>query len=377
MDVARSDFLDQDMVGILDDVDWTTPEYSKERVNAAGRTLIARGAAGWGLGKDQELDEALAIIGNWRAAHAYPLQAIKMTLLGRAKRIDPKSLVVQRLKRLPAIFLKLSAIPGMELSRMHDIGGCRAIVPDAACLKSLVSVYDQRKAQQPSRGPQLGRRYDYVSTPKPDGYRSVHFVCKYQTDSEAHAAHNDLNIEIQLRTRLQHAWATAFETVVIVTQQALRSTISGMPWGRFFSLMGTVIARREGLPPVPGTPSTRLDLVREIRTLARQLNVSVMLSGYQFAMRQSVSGATGAKVFLLVLDSKERRVHIKRFRLEDYSAADQEYMEVEKEIRGDHSKQAVLVSADSLADARRAYPNYRLDTKEFLALVSRARIGGI
>ncbi|MBU6438396.1 MAG: hypothetical protein KGQ77_12790, partial [Betaproteobacteria bacterium] len=62
-------------------------------------------------------------------------------------------------------------------------------------------------------------------------------------------AFNNQKIEVQLRTRLQHAWATAVEIVDAFTGQALKSGLklnSGDPkWRRFFALMSSVIAIRE------------------------------------------------------------------------------------------------------------------------------------
>jgi len=56
------------------------------------------------------------VINNWRACHSYPLQAIKMTLLTRAKQIHSEALIAQRLKRLPSIAIKLKDNPNMHLS---------------------------------------------------------------------------------------------------------------------------------------------------------------------------------------------------------------------------------------------------------------------
>ena len=47
-----------------------------------------------------------------------------------------------------------------------------------------------------------------------------------------------------------------------------------------------------------------------------------------------------------------------------------EYLEVEKKIRASQDSDAVLVSVDSMAALRRAYPNYFLDAKVFVNLMS-------
>ncbi len=101
--------------------------------------------------------------------------------------------VSQRLKRSTTILDKLGREPTMALSRMQDIGGCRAIVP---------TVTDLRRIQQrlvKNRPPV--RVSDYVTHPRTSGYRAVHVVVVY----------DDRCVEVQLRTQLMHEWAIAVE----------------------------------------------------------------------------------------------------------------------------------------------------------------------
>jgi hypothetical protein len=82
---------------------WTKPLFTRGVVNEAGDALAHY------TDNTSELD--LSVINNWRAAHSYPLQVLKMALLTRAKRIDPRALVAQRLKRLSSIALNSDGIP--------------------------------------------------------------------------------------------------------------------------------------------------------------------------------------------------------------------------------------------------------------------------
>jgi hypothetical protein len=98
---------------------WATPQFSRARVDAAGKFLTDPMAAPAGQ-LQQQYDEALTIVNNWRASHGLPLQIIKMTLLKRARGVDERALIAQRTKRIPAIELKLRANGNMQLSQMHD-----------------------------------------------------------------------------------------------------------------------------------------------------------------------------------------------------------------------------------------------------------------
>ena len=57
---------------------------------------------------------------------------------------------------------------------------------------------------------------DYVRKPKTSGYRGIHLVYRYHNDRKT--IYNGLQIEPQLRTRRQHAWATAVDTRAFVEE---------------------------------------------------------------------------------------------------------------------------------------------------------------
>lgn len=76
---------------------WEVSRYSKSEINKAG-SIIADPTS-----PKEERDNALIILNNWRAAHAYPLQVICNNLRLR----NPDAIVVQRLKRLDSITGKI------------------------------------------------------------------------------------------------------------------------------------------------------------------------------------------------------------------------------------------------------------------------------
>src|SRR6185437_184594 len=99
----------------------------------------------------------------------------------------------------------------------QDIGGCRAIVGSIADVYGIVDKYDKSRFAHTFKN-----RKDYISSPKPDGYRSYHLIYQYSGIGPTEC-YNGLHIEVQLRTQLQHAWATAVEIVGTITKQALKS----------------------------------------------------------------------------------------------------------------------------------------------------------
>lgn len=182
---------------------------------------------------------------------------------------------------------------------------------------------------------------------------------------------NGLRIEVQIRSQLQHAWATAVEAVSTFTEQALKSGIGEKRWKRFFALMGTTIALRENCPVVPDAPTNQVDLVAEIRQLYQQLQVEMVLMGIT-ATVDMVKVEPEAQAYLLVLDADKKRLEIKSYKANEMANASQEYLLVEEQYADNPKVQTVLVSVDSVANLQNAYPNYYLDTGEFLKAVQLA-----
>jgi hypothetical protein len=351
---------------------WTRPLHSRERVNAAGDTLINPSAP------EPEKNYALSVIGNWRSSHSYPLHALKMTLRRRALVEDRNALVAQRLKRLTSIAAKLERSHGMELARMHDIGGCRAVLSSIRKVTKLIKLYTASRGKNPKTRAEFVKAYDYITQPKADGYRSVHLVYKYRSDTDTHKCWNGLRIEIQIRSRLQHAWATAVETVDIFCGTSLKTSVGTgsekTEWGRFFALISSYIALKEKCPLVHDAPSDERQLITQIREIATKLNVESRLRGWMTATHHFEDDAIAqtkaiktAAVFLLTTDANKRIVSYRPYTQRHMQEAQDEFMQ--RETGAPAGVQSVLVSVDSMDKLREAYPSYFADTTVFLEVL--------
>jgi hypothetical protein len=348
---------------------WATPQYRRDEVNTAGNCFIA----GNGVASVMERDQILEVINNWRSSHSFPLNSFQVTLHARAKKIDSDAVVAQRLKRLSSIDAKLRRFPDMKLSQMQDIGGIRAIVRNVHRVERLIKLYKQGRSKNPTERHEFLKEVNYIHKPKDDGYRSVHLIYRYRSKSKKHKAYNGLKIEIQLRSRLQHAWATAVETVSTFTGQALKSSGGEEAWRRFFALMGSAIALRERQPLVPGTPTNTVELIQELRDCAKRLKVESVLDGWRYALRRlPAKNVTDAAAFLLFLDPDAKTIRITGFGKAELPKASEKYLTLEKTIESQPGAQAVLVSVDSLQAVRSAYPNYYLDTTVFIKALRHA-----
>lgn len=355
---------------------WTTPRYTRQQINRAADDLLA-------YESDEQFDmdlftrylDALPVINNWRSSHSYPLNVFQTTLRRYARKVDESPLIAQRIKRLSSITHKLQRFPQMRMSQMQDIGGCRAVVKSIAATRRLAELYNSSNIKHTR-----ATFDDYISEPKPSGYRGIHLVYRYFSDKNK-TEYNGLKIEIQLRSQYMHAWATAVETVGTFVQQALKSSVGEQDWLRFFALMGTAIAIRERSEIVPDTPANRQALLSELRYYAQKLDVGNRLRAYGAAM-QTIRGeqndsprVENGHYYLLVLEATASKLTITGFSQGQFEAASEAYLAAEKRSNEKPGTDAVLVSVDSLAALERAYPNYFADTRVFLTLLNQALSG--
>lgn len=87
------------------------------------------------------------------------------------------------------------------------------------------------------------------------------------------------------------------------------------------------------------------------------------------------SGVENAHYYLLYLDTGAQKITVRGFKAKELHRASDEYLAIEKEIVDKPGTDAVLVSVESLASLRRAYPNYFLDTRVFIKAVNEALSG--
>lgn len=354
--------IDEDVFSEVD-MEWAIPRHSRREVNEAAEYLIGKSEF-----DIRTFDNAIGIVNNFRAAHAFPLNTLQNRLRINANSIDRRRIVAQRLKRLSSIWAKLERFETMELWDMQDIGGCRAVVANLKKVKQLVNIFKSSSIRH-----KLVHEDDYIQKPRTSGYRSWHLIYRYISDRNE--IFNGLKVEIQIRTPLQHAWATTVETVDIFTEQALKSSMGRPDWERFFQLMGTWMAFRESTPPVQDTPIDGVELREELRECANRLQVINCLRGFTRALRvtrRPFPFGRDADYFLLSLDNNAQQLSVAGYNRRELARAAKDYAAKEKQIRHKRGRDSVLVSVDSVRNLHRAYPNYFADTTMFVDELKKA-----
>lgn len=338
---------------------WKEPEYTKRQINDAGMVMRNPNAT------ESERQFALTVIDNWRSAHAYPLHVFYMNLRGKAgTRQD--IIVAERLKRLESIIDKLQREPVMDLYRMQDLGGCRMVLPTIADVYSFSDRFRNSKIRHEEKTPK-----DYIQTPKASGYRSLHLIYRFVTETPEKDIYNKypMLIELQFRTHLQHLWATAVETIGLFTNQALKAGRGDEAVKRFFVLVSSLFAMRENCPIVPNTINDEKELISEIEQIDNEHHILEMLQAIRVVVDREVDNIPDKKgYYILRLNYKThmlRKLYFKPSEIEK-AAAKYDFLE---STRGDEPLDIVLVRASSFSTVKEAYPNYFLDIEEFIQLV--------
>lgn len=338
-------------------------KYSKSEINKAGRFFRQE--------SQMSEDAALDILNNWRAAHSYPMQVFYVRLKRTSESLDDGSLVAQRLKRASSILAKLrrkyhGRNPSMDLYQMQDIAGCRAILSNVGLAKKLADrEYVKKKGDIKHK---LVGTKDYISFPKSDGYRGIHLIYSYKSDKANKMKYNGLLVEVQMRTKLQHIWATAVETVDFFTRQAIKSSEGSPDWMEFFRLVSSAFARIESCPTVPNTPLDEEDLYSRISQKEQELSVINKVKGWTNVIQifDERTMRKGAKFFLLELNIKNGSLAIYPFAKKDEQKALDMYASLEKKYAGNKEYDVVLTGVEAAHDLRKAYPNYYVDMTDFL-----------
>ncbi|MFD1469361.1 hypothetical protein ACFQ48_14110 [Hymenobacter caeli] len=329
------------------------PQFSKRQLDEAGQVLINNS-------KKFTDTEATAILNNHRSCHAYPINTFQATLRKKLRILKFDAIISQRLKRTPSILDKLDRYPQMKLSRMQDIGGMRVVLPNIDEVYALIEKY-----KHPGFPHRLKNEKDYISNPKDSGYRCYHMVYEYQ--NPVNSNYNGLMLELQVRTKLQHAWATAVETVGTFLDHSLKSSQGPQEWLDFFALVShafSYVEKTNGLAVFSG--DSKEDIFKKVKTEAKRLDVINKLKAFSQVIKNVTTDKRQGSIHLVILDIADAQVTIKTYSKFAMDSASDDYTKEEATITPENRKQVVLVSSDSIELLKKAYPAYFLDTQEFL-----------
>jgi len=333
-------------------------QHGKQAVVRAGKVLSERNLVrDQSYGRyDYTADQAFDIAHDWRDSHNYPQWRVRIELGNMARKVDAGATCASRLKRMSSIRAKLRK--NVSLYQMQDIAGCRAIVETIEDVRALVSRYQDGASKHI-----LVDEDDYLSRPKLDGYRSHHLVMKLGDHPQSERFSRN-TVEIQIRSRLQHSWATAVEVIDLITGQNLKGGVGDDDWKRFFSLVSSLFADHEDCEGVEGTPDSFEEAKSEIIELEAKLEVTKRLEKFKNAVKyieENYYFGTHSKIFLLQYDLESNSVTVRTYG----------ELSFDRSIYGNEEREhpdvnTVLVNVEDAENLMAAYPNYFMDVGYFL-----------
>lgn len=318
-------------------------KYTNGEINRAGDVLRKNSLS------DDVVKQPIEIISDWRAAHGPYNDQLFSLLTKRGKKVDSKIVLVNRLKKIESIKLKLEINPESQLSRMQDIGGCRAIVRDikkANYLKNRMLKFTGKFL--------VKKEDDYITNPKKTGYRGYHIVYEYKARNDEYR----ILLEVQIRTKMQHAWATMVETVGLFTNQALKSNLGSDEWKNFFILTSKLFEADE-MNEKKGIK----DIIADLKVMNRKHHFIDQINGFRIYLDKYKE--SDLAYYLLVFNYETKKLRITSYSKDDLESAVLDYKQAEKEI-GEQQINAVLVSANNFEDVKTGYQNYFANTSMFL-----------
>lgn len=345
------------------------PPNSKREVNRAGKAIAA------GLGVESDLQ----LVDQWRASHGYVINTFQIFFKRRIEKSGKVIEFAQRLKRRSTVIDKItrrhpdgSALMS-DVTSMQDFAGCRLIFDT---LEDLTQFRDYVHSSQSMEHVVHKLRhdpgkYDYINHPKASGYRGIHdvyghFPRAHRRGSNESKPWHGLLVEVQYRTRVQHAWATALEISDIVDGQKTKFDLEETDRVRFFAIASEILARHhEGIANAMTEVETE-DLCKEFCSLESKLGILQRLhalkvsGGFEKIKRHNV---------LNVFRAEDGGLALEVLTFSSPSDAIARASELESNPT---SLNAVYVRADNPSQVRSAYRNYFNDPVDFVRLVREA-----
>ena len=356
----------------------TNIKYSKKQIAKAGENFLNESK----MADPEVMSKTLDIVSYWRSCHTTPLENAMKKLRSIVKKIDTNAIYAKRLKRSPSISTKLKRFPKMNLKNMQDIGGCRVIVQNSKKVDKIVRELKKKAEFKCLNG--VVRYKDYIKEPKKDGYRSYHIISHFPDEN------GELRkIEVQIRTKIQHYWATALEIVDLFTKQSLKTNQGDKLWVEFFQktslqfqimddihlFLGQVKEKKAKeyilrLQPSRELSSHALDVVE----LSNELGVIEKLNAFANSLKivaEAVAKIKATGYILIQINVKNCTLNYRVFEKDAVTEAELEYTNAEKlSASSDNNTVVALVYTDHLDEIKAAYPNFFADSSEFLELLS-------
>lgn len=317
---------------------------------------------------------------NFREAHNIIIKLFTIEL--KKVNFSKQHLTASRNKRIETIISKLCRPEKPKLDRIHDIAGTRIIFENIKSLEDYIDILENTELVNFKEKINEDKdRYNYIKNPKSDGYRSIHKVfyyssnIPYSTLNEKSFNLENKKIELQLRTRLQHIWATTVEIYDIINKSNIKTGTHNKletKEGLFFKNCSLVFE---------GIESNDVEKIKiNINKIFRDkdlVEIYNRLKGIKNIKNIQLPKTLGSdEVFILITDLNKGKTTffttdpIEKNDKQDTFLINASYRRLEeKNTKGEYI--LLLLTLGDIKKLKNVYPNYFLNTNKFISILKK------
>ena len=328
--------------------------YSKREINNAGYVVNDNT-------KDKkERQQALKVIEEFRLQHLYPTTMIRNYITNKSNKYKGK-LIMQRLKKMPTILDKISNNRKQfikDLYDMQDIGGIRIVLKTPDDVLKLANELQQKSKHT------IRKIKNYIDNPKLSGYRGIHIV--YSVNNKKQPELSKLKVELQIRSKLQHIWATTLEIYDYWYGTSLKTQRGEQEWFEFFELCASLFANLENKLILPQHQEKGIqwvvDRLKEVKDKKIQ-----KLKAIRIATTNSINNTSHrSDDILIIIKKKNKEPQIIKFSKKQYIEAYKKYQELENKFKNSKKVEIVMFAVNDGKKITKSYPNFFNDTRKFI-----------
>ncbi len=248
-----------------------------------------------------------------RISHKDTLAKVFKLICDLSKKVNRNAIVTYRIKRIESIVGKLVRYPNMRFSRMWDVGGCRCILTTNDQIYRLLDVIEKTDDIE------IRKSYDYIEKPQEEGYRSLHLFLKLKGSA--------VTIEMQLRNKIDHNWATLVEISDLLYDSKLKEYGQDKKLLRFHYLL----SKKNELSQVE-----RIEIAKIIKIYKYFEKLSDVFGRNYLEVRKQWLGIEKKRneKYFLIESSKDKVPQISSYK--NFNSAEEEYFKIYNSKKNDN-----------------------------------------
>ncbi len=261
--------------------------------------------------------------------------------------------IAQRLKRKPQIARKLRRLT-VRLSQLQDIGGCRIIVQTNADVDALKRFLEEQVSNQSVFA--IKKFTDYREKGRDvTGYRALHVLLERKGS----------NLELQIRSRVQHYWAESIERTSVIYGHYLKEGDGSPQVLEYFRCLSDAFYEHEAGREPPLDLRIRIDELRSIcEELIKKSDRHKVFDSFvnediirTLTEKERKSGS-GLNNWILVFDWNAGAFVSWDIVSRSPHAAVRSYIEYERNFPAAEGYEVVLVGSSEVATVRQTHSHY-------------------